>query len=100
MANQDFDGAREPERVPEIRRTLLQRFENVARELPIMRSLLDNHEMVRSAELFPDLAQLRSQQLPKQRADAYVGEIIAFPSNRAAARGIVSVLGMVERLLH
>ena len=84
----------------EFRRALLQRFENVARELPIMRALLDNHEVVDFAESLPDFRELRAQQVPKQRADTHVGEIIAFPSNRAATRGIVSVLGMVERLVH
>src|SRR5439155_24459562 len=84
----------------EFGRAFLHRFENVARELAIMRSLLDSHEIVRSAELFPDLGELRSQQVPKQRANTHIGEIITFPSNRAAIRRIVSVLGVVERLLH
>ena len=78
----------------------MQRFENVARELPIMRALVDNHEVLDFAKSLPDFRELRAQQVPKQRADAYVGEIITFPSNSAAARRIVSVLGMVQRLLH
>src|SRR5437899_2348674 len=84
----------------EFGRAFLHRFENVARELAIMRALLDNHEVVGFAESKPDFGELSAQQLPEQRADTHVGEIIAFPSNRAASRGIVPVLGMVERLLH
>src|SRR6476661_6358257 len=84
----------------ESRRSLLQRFEYVARELPIMRALLDNREVVDFAEPLPDFRELRPQQLPKQRADTHVSEIIALASNRAATRGIVSVLRMVEGLAH
>jgi hypothetical protein len=38
--------------------------------------------------------------LPEERPDAYVSKIIAFPANRTATGGIVSVLGMVKHLLH
>src|SRR6266516_2928605 len=84
----------------ESRRAFLRRFKNVVREPPIVRALFDDHEIVDLAELLPDLGKLRAQQLPEQRAYADVGEIIAFASNRAASGGIVSMLRMVERLLH
>ena len=70
------------------------------REPPIVRALFDDHEIVDLAELLPDLGKLRAQQLPEQRADADIGEIITFSANHAVAGGIVSVLGMVKRLLH
>ena len=84
----------------EFRRALLRRLENVARKLTIVRALLNNDKIVDFAELLPDLSELCRHQLPEKRADADVGEIITFPANRAAARGIVSVLGMVKRLFH
>src|SRR6266508_1188248 len=53
-----------------------------------------------SSELRQDLGELHQHQLSKEGADADVSEIIAFAANRAAAGGIVSVLGMVKHLLH
>ena len=65
-----------------------------------MRALLDNNKLIRIAEPSPYLGKLRSQQLPEQWPDAYVGEVVAVPANDATARGIISVLRMIERLLH
>ena len=65
-----------------------------------MRTLLNNDKIVDFTELLPDLSELCRHQLSEKRSDADVGEIITFPANRAAARGIVSVLRMVKRLLH
>src|SRR5258708_32059594 len=84
----------------EFRRACPGRLENVARELTIMRALLNNDEIVDLTQLLPDLSELCQHQLPEKRADADVSEIIAFPANRAAARRIVSVLGMVKPLFH
>jgi hypothetical protein len=74
--------------------------ENVARELAIMCALLNNDKIIDFTELLPNLGELHQHQLSKKRADADVSEIIAFAANRAAARGIISVLGMVKHLLH
>ena len=84
----------------EFRRACPGRLENVVRELTIVRTLLNNDEIVDLTELLPDLSELCRHQLPEKRADADVSEIITFPANRAAARRIVSVLGMVKRLFH
>jgi hypothetical protein len=62
--------------------------------------LLNNDKIIDFTELLPDLSELCQHQLPKERADADVREIIAFAANRAASRGIVSVLRMVKRLFH
>src|SRR6266536_337904 len=78
----------------------LHRFENVARELPVVCALFDDDEIFHAAESLPHFSKLRGQKFPKQRAYADVREIIAFTSDCAAPRGIVSVLGMVECLLH
>jgi hypothetical protein len=71
-----------------------------ARELAIMCALLNNDKVVDFAESLPDLSELCHHQLPKKRPNADVSEIITFPANRAAAGGIVTVLGMVKHLLH
>ena len=66
----------------------------------MVRALLDNDEIVDSAESLPDFSKLRGQKFPEQRADAHVGEIIARSPNHAAPGGIVSVLRMIERQVH
>ena len=48
----------------------------------------------------PDLSELCRQQLPEKRPDADVREVITVSPNRAPAGGIISVLGMIERLFH
>ena len=89
-----------PRSFEEFRRALLQRLENVARELAIMCALLNNDKVVDFAEFLPDLSELCHHQLPEKRPDADVSEKITLPANRAGAGGIVSVLGMVKHLLH
>src|SRR5436305_7248708 len=49
------------QRVEEFRQTVLHELENIQRELPVVRPLLDNHEMIELAEALPDLAELRGQ---------------------------------------
>ena len=65
-----------------------------------MATATKRYEVVDFADSLPDFSKLRAQQLPEQRANTHIGEIITLPSNRAATRRIVSVLGMVERLVH
>jgi hypothetical protein len=84
----------------ELRRAFLRSLENVACKLTIVRALLNNDKIVDFTELLPDLSELCRHQLPEKRADADVSEIITLPANRAAAGGIVSVLGMIKHLLH
>jgi len=74
--------------------------ENVARKLTIVRTLLNNDKIVDFTELLPDLSELRHHQVSEEWADADVGEIVAFPANRAPTRGIISVFRMIESLLH
>src|SRR5438874_9202941 len=81
-------------------RAFLHEFENVARELPVVCALFDDGETVEVVELFPHFEKLRGQQVSEHRPDTYVGEVIACSANRAAARGVISVLRMIERLLH
>ena len=66
----------------------------------MMRALLDDYEVVDLANSFPDFRKLRSEQLSKDRSDADVREVIASSSNRGGAAGIITLLGMIERLLH
>jgi hypothetical protein len=66
----------------------------------MMGTLFDNHKVVGFAELLPDFHKLRGQQSPKKRTDTNIREVIAVPPNRAPARRIVSVFGMIERLFH
>ena len=74
--------------------------ENIARELAVVRALLKDDKIVDFTELLPDLSELCQHQFSEQRTNADVSEVITFAANRAAARGIVSVLGMVKRLFH
>ena len=77
-----------------------RRFQHVARKVTMVRALLDDDEVAGLAEPFPHLCELRRQQSPKKWPDAHIGEVIAEPSDRAPAGGIISVLGMIERLFH
>ena len=72
------------QRVKEFRKTLLQELENIPRELPVVRPLLDNDEIIHLAEALPDFRELPGQQLPEKRPDADVSEIISFAAYRAA----------------
>ena len=65
-----------------------------------MRALFDDKKIVGLAEPFPDLGELRGQQFAKERTDADVREIITPSSNLGLVAGIVTVLGMIKRLLH
>ena len=65
-----------------------------------MRALLNDHKIVDFTQSLPDFRELHEHQLPEERADADIRKIIAFPANRAALGGIVSVLVMVKRLFH
>ena len=66
----------------------------------MIRALLDDYEVVDLANSFPDFRKLRSEQLSKDRSDADVREIIAAAADRGATAGIITVLGMIQRLLH
>ena len=66
----------------------------------MVRALLDEDEFISPAEPFPDFRELSGQQLAEERADAHICEIISAATNRAPARRIVSVLGMIKRLVH
>src|SRR5260370_36837614 len=83
-----------------IRPAFARRLEHVARKLAMVRALLDQNEVVDLTEPFPDLSELRGHQLPKNRPDAHICEIVAAAPNRALARGIISPLRMIKRLLH
>ena len=66
----------------------------------MMRALFDDKEVFDLAETFPDLSELRGKQFAKERTDADVREIIAASSDRGPVAGIITVLGMIKRLLH
>src|SRR5438132_11756637 len=84
----------------EFRRTCFGRLENIARQLAVVRALLNDDKIVDFSQLLPDLSELCQHQFSEQRADADVSKVITFAANRAAARGIISVLRMIKRLLH
>jgi hypothetical protein len=73
------------QRVKEFREPLLHELQNIPRELPIVRAMLDNHETFNLPEAFPDFGELRGKQLPKQRTHADVREIVTFATYHAAA---------------
>src|SRR6266478_5224226 len=58
-----------------------RRAEHVARKVAVMRALFDDDEVVDLVESLPHLRELRSQQLPEERTDAYAGEIISAAAN-------------------
>ena len=84
----------------EFRRAFLQEFEHIAGEPAIMCALFQNHEIVGFAQTFPNLDELRGQQLTEKRADAHVRKIVAIATNRAATGGVISMLRVIQRLLH
>src|SRR6266480_1919298 len=93
----EYPVAQRPE---EFRQALLRKLENIPRERPVVRPLLDNDEIIHLPKALPDFEELRGQQLPKERPHAHVREIISFAAYSAAARRIVTVLGMIEGLPH
>ena len=66
----------------------------------MMRALFDDKEIVDLAEMFPDLSELRRKQFAKERTNTDVREIITASSDRGSVAGIITVLGMIKRLLH
>ena len=76
----------------------------------MMSALFDDKEAVRHgesvlwridlAETFPDLSELRGKQFAKERTNTDVREIIAASSDRGPIAGVITVLGMIKRLLH
>jgi len=83
-----------------IRAAFARRLKDITRKVAMMSPLFDNDKVIDLVEPFPYLRELRGQQLSKKRPDAHVCEVISTPPNRASARGIISVLGMIEGLLH
>ena len=65
-----------------------------------MGSLLNDLEVLDPVESIPNLGELDCEKLPKQRANADVGEIITVPSNRGTIARVVTVFRMIKRLLH
>ena len=88
------------QRCEELRLAFFCKLEDVVRELAIMRTLFNDYEVIDLSQLLPNFGKLRTEQLAEQRPHADVGKIIAVSSDRAAARGIISVFWMVKRLLH
>src|SRR4051794_10544671 len=74
--------------------------ENIARELPIVRALLDDRERIRRAEQLADLRELHRHHFAEERAEGDAGEVIALSSDTRAARAVVTVFGLIQRLLH
>ena len=75
-------------------------FENIFRELSVMRALLEDGEVVDLAESFPNFGKLGGEQFSKEWPDANVGKKIAASSDGRAIAGIVAVLGMIKCLFH
>src|SRR6476620_5453599 len=73
------------QRFGEFRQAVLHKLENIQRELPVVRALLDNDEIICLAEALPDFGELRGQQLPKERPHTHVRKIISFAADGAAA---------------
>src|SRR6266699_2169244 len=83
-----------------IRAAFARRLKDITRKVAMMGPLLDNDKVIDLAEPFPYFRELRGQQLSEKRADAHVCEIIATPPDCASAGGIISMLRMIEGLLH
>ena len=72
-------------RVEEFRQLVLHKLENIQCELPVVRTLLGNNEIVHLADTLPNFEKLQGQQLAKERSHTHVGEIISFAAYGAAA---------------
>src|SRR4051812_44215067 len=71
--------------VGKIRHPRLHELENIQCELAAVRSLLDDDEIIGLAQALPDFAELHGQQLPKERPDAHICEIVPFAAYLASA---------------
>src|SRR5689334_11998959 len=84
----------------------LRRFQNISGEPAIVRALLDDDKTVGTAMVLrlthslPDFGKLRAPQAAKDRANADVGEVIAFAADGGAPTRVVAVLGVIKGLLH
>jgi hypothetical protein len=78
-------------------RCTIPRGENVGEQLPVIRALFDEGEVVRFTEEFPHFAKLRGEQFPEDRADADAGEEVAASSGAAGRRCVVSAVRMIKR---
>ena len=86
--------------ITERRWKFTHRRQDIVRELPMMRALFDNREIIRTPHDFPHLRELRREHSPEKRSDTDIGEIIAAPPDLALARAVVAELRMIQRLLH
>src|SRR5205807_1594127 len=66
----------------------------------MMRTLLDDDEVVVLAQKFPGFGKLRSEQFSKGRSDSNVRKIIAISPDFCPIARVITVLGMVKRLFH
>ena len=62
-----------------------RRLEDVARKIAVMRALFDDGEVIRFAEPMPYFCKLHSKQMPEQRPNAHIREVIAASANGASA---------------
>src|SRR6266487_1738838 len=76
------------------------RSEHIAGEVAVLRALFGDDEIVDLAEPLPDLHELRGQQLPEERTNAYAREVIAAAANCCLAARVIAVPAMIKRLLH
>ena len=83
-----------------LRRFCACRAENICGEIPMVRALFDDRKIIGPAEQLPHLCELGRQQPPEEQPHAHVREVIAFSPDRAAARAVIPVDRMIERLLH
>src|SRR6187402_911818 len=82
------------------RRELAQAIEDIRREITAVGALLDDGKIRRFTEALPHLRELPGEQSPEERADAHVREEIAAAPDARTPRGVVPVLGMIEREFH
>jgi len=66
----------------------------------VVRSLLDEDEIRRTAQPMPHFNELAGEQTPKERADTDVGEEIPAPPDSRLGGPVVALLGIVESAGH
>ena len=84
----------------QIGRKLLQPREDILRELPVVRPLLDDGEGDRRIHPQPHFLELLGHQFAEDFPDAHARIKIAAPPDARPPAAVITVLGMIQRLLH
>src|SRR5436305_13581493 len=79
---------------------LPQRTQRIGRKYPVMCALLDDSEIIRPPELFPNFRKLGREKFSKERSNTHISKKIAAPANVRPPTGVIPVRRVIGRQLH